>query len=84
MEAAKFTEILGADFYTGVPDSQLKALCNYLMKTYGPNESRLCGKCSWRQENDIDCSLLAERQYRRHLPRRTVGSLGGKRLQDYR
>lgn len=26
---------LGADFYTGVPDSQLKALCNYLMNTYG-------------------------------------------------
>ena len=25
-------EILGADFYTGVPDSQLKALCNYLYK----------------------------------------------------
>ena len=24
-----------ADFYTGVPDSQLKALCNYLMHTYG-------------------------------------------------
>ncbi len=37
MEAAKFTEILGADFFTGVPDSQLKALCNYLMKTYGTN-----------------------------------------------
>ncbi len=35
MKAEKFTEILGADFYTGVPDSQLKALCNYLMNTYG-------------------------------------------------
>ena len=34
MKAEKFTEILGADFYTGVPDSQLKALCNYLMNTY--------------------------------------------------
>ena len=28
-------KIIGADFYTGVPDSQLKALCNYLMATYG-------------------------------------------------
>ena len=28
-------EIIGADFYTGVPDSQLKALCNCLMNTYG-------------------------------------------------
>ena len=35
MQVRDFTELLGADFYTGVPDSQLKALCNYLMKTYG-------------------------------------------------
>ncbi len=35
MKITKFAEILGADFYTGVPDSQLKALCNYLMATYG-------------------------------------------------
>ncbi len=35
MNVQKFTEMLGADFYTGVPDSQLKALCNYLMDTYG-------------------------------------------------
>lgn len=30
-----FVKILGSDFYTGVPDSQLKALCNYLMDRYG-------------------------------------------------
>ena len=30
-----FMEALGADFYTGVPDSQLKALCDCLMNTYG-------------------------------------------------
>ena len=35
MKVSKLTEIIGADFYTGVPDSQLKALCNYLMDTYG-------------------------------------------------
>lgn len=35
MKVEDFTEIIGADFYTGVPDSQLKALCNYLMHTYG-------------------------------------------------
>lgn len=35
MKVEKLIEIIGADFYTGVPDSQLKALCNYLMKTYG-------------------------------------------------
>ncbi len=35
MKAEKLVEIIGSDFYTGVPDSQLKALCNYLMHTYG-------------------------------------------------
>ena len=37
MRVEKLLEIIGADFYTGVPDSQLKALCNYLMGTYGIN-----------------------------------------------
>ena len=35
MNVKKLVEIIGSDFYTGVPDSQLKALCNYLMATYG-------------------------------------------------
>lgn len=35
MKVEKLIEIIGADFFTGVPDSQLKALCNYLMHTYG-------------------------------------------------
>lgn len=35
MKAELFAEILGADFYAGVPDSQLKALCNHLMHKYG-------------------------------------------------
>ena len=35
MKVEKFVEILGSDFYTGVPDSQLKALCNFLMDKYG-------------------------------------------------
>lgn len=35
MRAEKLVEIIGSDFYTGVPDSQLKALCNYLMNRYG-------------------------------------------------
>ena len=35
MKVEKLLEIIGSDFYTGVPDSQLKALCNYLMNTYG-------------------------------------------------
>lgn len=35
MKVQNLVEIIGSDFYTGVPDSQLKALCNYLMETYG-------------------------------------------------
>ena len=35
MDVKKFMEILGADFYTGVPDSQLKALCDCLVNIYG-------------------------------------------------
>lgn len=35
MKVESLVNILGADFYTGVPDSQLKALCNYLMNKYG-------------------------------------------------
>lgn len=35
MNAGKLVEIIGSDFYTGVPDSQLKALCSYLMDRYG-------------------------------------------------
>lgn len=35
MKVENLVETIGADFYTGVPDSQLKPLCNYLMNTYG-------------------------------------------------
>ena len=35
MQVENFVKILGSDFYAGVPDSQLKALCNYLINEYG-------------------------------------------------
>lgn len=35
MQVKTMLDILGASFYTGVPDSLLKPLCNYLMKEYG-------------------------------------------------
>ena len=35
MRADSFYNILGADFYTGVPDSQLKVLCDFLIYKYG-------------------------------------------------
>ena len=35
MRAETFMDIIGADFYTGVPDSQLRALCDSLMNRWG-------------------------------------------------
>ena len=35
MKIERFIALTGADFFAGVPDSQLKALCNYLHCTYG-------------------------------------------------
>lgn len=40
MKAEKLVEIIGSDFYTGVPDSQLRALCDYLMQRYGIDPKR--------------------------------------------
>ncbi len=40
MKVESFVNALGAEFYTGVPDSQLKALCNYLIATYGIDKKR--------------------------------------------
>ena len=31
----------GISFFTGVPDSQLKALCNCLMNTYGISDKHV-------------------------------------------
>ena len=54
MKVQSLVEIIGSDFYTGVPDSQLKALCNYLMDTYGidPNHHIIAA-------NEGNCTALA-------------------------
>lgn len=41
MNVKEFVKILDCDFYTGVPDSQLKALCNYLVNTYGISKKHM-------------------------------------------
>lgn len=41
MKVERLIELLKADFYTGVPDSQLKALCDYLENTYGICENHI-------------------------------------------
>lgn len=35
MNVKEFVNVIGAEFYTGVPDSQLKPLCDYLLDNYG-------------------------------------------------
>lgn len=35
MKAETFLQKIGSEFYAGVPDSQLRALCDYLMDKYG-------------------------------------------------
>lgn len=41
MDIREFVDVIGGKFYAGVPDSQLKALCNYLINTYGIGEKHL-------------------------------------------
>lgn len=54
MKVESLVKIIGADFYTGVPDSQLKALCDYLMNTYGIDQ-----KHHIIAANEGNCTALA-------------------------
>lgn len=54
MKVERLLEIIGADFYTGVPDSQLKALCDYLMDVYG-----IDSKYHVIAANEGNCTALA-------------------------
>lgn len=54
MNVKSFIDCLGKDFYTGVPDSQLKALCDYLMFTYGIDK-----KHHIIAANEGNCTALA-------------------------
>lgn len=54
MHVETFLKVLGSEFYTGVPDSQLKALCDYLMDSYGIDEKHhIIGA------NEGNCTALA-------------------------
>lgn len=54
MKVEKFVELLGSDFFTGVPDSQLKSLCNYLVHRYG-----IDSKHHVIAANEGNCTALA-------------------------
>lgn len=56
MKVEQFIERLhqeGVDFYTGVPDSQLKPLCNYLMSVYGIGKEHIIAA------NEGNCTAIA-------------------------
>ena len=53
MDVKTFVELTGAEFFTGVPDSQLKALCNYLYSTYGISDKHIIAA------NEGNCTALA-------------------------
>ena len=53
MRVETLCDILNADFYTGVPDSQLQALCNYLCDEYGISDRHIIAA------NEGNCTALA-------------------------
>ena len=60
MRVERLMDLIGADFYTGVPDSQLKALCNCLMSKYGidPVIAGDDNKATALTANDVECWYL--------------------------
>ena len=54
MQVETFGKMLNVDFYTGVPDSLLKPLCNYLMDTYG-----IDSKHHMIAANEGNCTAIA-------------------------
>ena len=53
MKVENFVNTLGVEFYTGVPDSQLKALCDYLVEEKGIGRGHLIAA------NEGNCTALA-------------------------
>lgn len=53
MDVAKLCELLDAGFYTGVPDSLLQPLCDYLYGTYGVGRRHVVAA------NEGNCAALA-------------------------
>lgn len=54
MDVKRLLDIIGSEFYTGVPDSQLKPLINYLMGVYG-----IDAKHHVIAANEGNCAALA-------------------------
>ena len=57
MKVEALVDVLNSDFYTGVPDSQLQALCNFLIDKYGISEQHVIAA------NEGNCTALAAGHY---------------------
>lgn len=57
MKVDDFVKILGANFYTGVPDSLLRPLCDYLVEHYGTSNQHRIGV------NEGNCTAMAAGYY---------------------
>lgn len=57
MQIKKFLDIIGVEFYTGIPDSKLKPLCNYLIHEYGISDHHII--CA----NEGNCTAVAAGYY---------------------
>ena len=57
MNVKDFLKEIGSDFYTGVPDSQLRSLCNYVADTYGISRQHMIAA------NEGNCTALAAGYY---------------------
>ena len=57
MKVEALVDVLNSDFYTGVPDSQLQALCNFLIDKYGISEHHVIAA------NEGNCTALAAGHY---------------------
>lgn len=57
MKVERFTELLDSDFFTGVPDSQLKPFCDYLVREYGVLKKHIIGA------NEGNCVAMAAGHY---------------------
>ena len=53
MKVERFVELLNVEFFTGVPDSQLKPLCDYLMNRFGISSHHIIAA------NEGNCTALA-------------------------
>ena len=80
MRVETLFDILDSDFYTGVPDSQLQALCNFLIDKYGISEHQPTKEIVLHLQLDI---ILQREMYLLYICRTAVLEISLIRLHLY-